>query len=396
MRRLFSLIGIAALGLLSCSRGEQKAPGTNASGRMGPGNMRSDNMARDYSVLTLALKSVTVHNDFPATIEGQRVIEIRPMVSGYLKDIYVNEGDHVNKGQLLFKISNPQYEQEVITAKASINSAQAEVNTAKIEIEKIKPLVEKEIVSEYRLKSAELTLETKEAVLEQAKASLENAETNLSYTIIKSPEDGLIGTIPYKNGALVSSTSAEALTTLSDIHVVFAYFSWNEKRVLDMLSDTRGTTFEEKMKSLPPATLILSNKTEYQLKGRIEMASGLISTSTGSATFKAIFANPDGILRSGSSAIIRIPKNYDSVLVVPQRATYELQDKRFIFKVSQDNKVTAVNINSIPTDNGKFFIVNDGLKAGDRIVTEGIISLKDGNTIVPKEISAESIYGNLL
>ena len=163
-----------------------------------------------------------------------------------------------------------------------------------------------------------------------------------------------------------------------------------------MLSDTRGTTFEEKMKSLPPATLILSNKTEYQLKGRIEMASGLISTSTGSATFKAIFANPDGILRSGSSAIIRIPKNYDSVLVVPQRATYELQDKRFIFKVSQDNKVTAVNINSIPTDNGKFFIVNDGLKAGDRIVTEGIISLKDGNTIVPKEISAESIYGNLL
>lgn len=404
MRRLFSLIIIAAIGLQSCSHKDQSAPGGSSaggasrsnktSGQAGPGRMMSGNAVKEYSVLTLVPKSVTIHNDFPATIEGQKVVEIRPMINGYLQEIYVNEGDQVKKGQLLFKINNPLYEQNVITAKASINSAQAEVNTAQMEIDKVKPLVEKQIVSDYRLKTAELNLQAKEAALEQAKAALKNAETNLGYTIIRSPENGVIGIIPYKNGALVGSNSSDALTTLSDISEVFAYFSLNEKKVLEILANFKGTSVAEKMKNMPPATLILANSTAYPMKGRIEMASGLIATSTGSATFKAIFKNPDGMLRSGSSATIRIPNDYDSVLVVPQSATYELQDKRFIFTVSPDNKVAAIAINSIPTDNGKFFVISEGLKAGDKIVTEGIVSLKDGNTIIPKEISAESIYGN--
>jgi membrane fusion protein (multidrug efflux system) len=371
MKRVLAMLLIAAFALVSCSH--------NKSGS------RGGSQPKKYKVITLRPQTMTIHQDFPATIEGQRVIEIRPMISGYLKDIYVNEGDQVKIGQLLFRINNPQYEQDVITAKARINSAQADVNSARIEIEKIRPLVEKEIVSTYRLKSAELILQAKEASLEQAKAELSNAKTNLSYTIIRSPEDGIIGTIPYKNGALVGSTSAEALTTLSDIRNVFAYFSWNEKKLLDMLENTIGVTIEEKMNSMPEATLILANSSQYPEKGKVEMASGLISTGTGSATFKAIFPNPNGLIRSGSSATVRLPEVVDSVFVIPQGATYELQNKRFVYVADSVNKVAAISFQSVPSDDGQYFLVTEGLHEGEKVVVEGVSSLKDGVTIIPEE-----------
>ena len=345
---------------------------------------------REYTVSTVNPVTVTVHQDFPATIEGQQVIEIRPMISGYLQDIFVNEGDHVKKGQLLFKIKNPIYEQQVITARASINRAEADVNTADMEIEKIRPLVDKQIVSDYRLKSAELNLGSKKAALEQAKAELANAETNLSYTSLRSPMDGIIGTFPYKQGALVSSNSQQALTTLSNINTVFAYFSWNEKQLLDFLSGSPGESLDEKIKNIPQATLILANSTEYPEKGRITMASGMISTQTGSATFKAIFPNAEGLIRSGSSATIRIPEVKHSVLVIPQSATYELQNKYFAYKVDSLNKVASVAIDPVPSDDGQSFLVTKGLKPGDRIVVEGINSLKNGVMIIPKEIAEKS------
>jgi membrane fusion protein, multidrug efflux system len=375
------MIPLFTLVLVSCSSEKQ--------------NISANSAVKDFSVLRMVPKSVTVHQDFPATIQGQRVIEIRPMISGYLQEIYINEGDHVKKGQRLFKINNPQYEQEVLTAKANINSAVANVNSARMEIEKVKPLVEKQIVSDFRLKSAELILQTKEAALEQAKVTLANAQTNLSYTVLKSPQDGIIGMIPYKTGALVGSNSSEALTTLSDISEVFAYFSWNEKQLLALLSDSPGVTIEEKMKNIPPATLILSNKAIYPVNGKIEMASGLISTETGSATFKAVFDNPAGLLRSGSSATISIPEVKDSVLIVPQSATYELQNKRFIFIVGQDNKVAAVPIISTSSDDGQYFFVTKGLKAGDLVVIEGVSSLRDGTVIIPKEVNAVSFYDKI-
>ena len=350
-----------------------------------PGSGSGTNTVRDYSVITLIPETVSVHQDFPATIEGQQVIEIRPMISGYIQQILVNEGDRVRKGQLLFRIKNPIYEQQVITAKASINRAVAGVNTSKMEIEKVKPLVEKQIVSDYRLKSAELELESSQAALAQAEAELANAESSLAYTNIRSPEDGIIGTIPFKAGALVSSNMQEALTTLSDISTVNAYFSWNEKQLLDFLSDSPGVTIEEKIKNMPPASLILANSSEYSEKGRIQMASGLISTETGSATFKAVFPNKNGLIRSGSSATVRVPEVKDSILRVPQSATYELQDKRFIYAVGPDNIVSAVSITSVPTNDGRYFLVTNGLKAGDRVVIEGINSLRDGIEIIPRD-----------
>jgi membrane fusion protein, multidrug efflux system len=381
MRNVLLLVCLLAVGLFSCKKGDT---GSMSGAKAGKGG----SIIKAYSVITLKPESVTVHKKFPATIEGQQVIEIRPMINGYISQILVNEGEQVRKGQILFKIRNPQYEQAVVSARASVNSAEAGVNTAAIEVEKVRPLVEKEIVSNYRLQSAELALEAKKADLEEAKASLANAEANLGYTVITAPQDGIIGTIPYKVGALVSSSSSEALTKLSDISNVFAYFSWNEKQLLDLLEGTSGKSLEEKIKNIPAATLILANDSEYPEKGKVEMASGLISTETGSATFKAVFTNSNGLIRSGSSATVSIPESIDSVLVVPQSATYELQDKRFIYKVSADNKVTAVTFKSIPSDDAKSFLVTEGLHAGDRVVTEGVVSLRDGATIIPKETEA--------
>ena len=345
---------------------------------------------QEYPVTTVSPETVTIHQDFPATIEGQQVVEIRPMISGYLDAIYVNEGDHVKKGQLLFKIRNPMYEQQVRTAKASINRAEADVNTADMEIEKIRPLVDKQIVSDYRLKSAQLELGSKKAVLEQSKAELANAESNLAYTSIRSPMNGIIGIFPFKQGALVNSNSQQALTTLSNIDTVFAYFSWNEKQLLDFLSGSPGESLDEKIKNIPQAKLILANSTEYPKTGRITLASGMISTQTGSATFKAIFSNTEGLIRSGSSATIRIPEVLHNVLVIPQSATYELQNKVFAYRVDSANKVTAVAFDPLPSDNGQSFFVSNGIKPGDKIVVAGINSLKNGATIIPKEAAEKN------
>jgi membrane fusion protein (multidrug efflux system) len=202
--------------------------------------------------------------------------------------------------------------------------------------------------------------------------------------------NGIIGIFPFKQGALVSSNSQQALTTLSNIDTVFAYFSWNEKQLLDFLSGSPGESLDEKIKNIPQAKLILANSTEFPKTGRVTLASGMISTQTGSATFKAIFPNKEGLIRSGSSATIRIPEVLHDVLVIPQSATYELQNKVFAYKVDSANKVSAVAFDPLPSDNGQSFFVTKGIKPGDRIVVAGINSLKPGTTIIPKEAVQKS------
>jgi membrane fusion protein (multidrug efflux system) len=379
---IYCLVLFFIIHFLSCS-GKQ---GKNQPNGFDP------NQPKDFAVMQLFPRKAKVNLDYPATIQGQQVVEIRPKVDGYIDSIYVKEGATVKKGQLLFRIKNPQYEQDVVTAAAAIKSAVASVEAAKMEVEKVRPLVEKEIVSQYELESAQYTLDAREAALAQAKATLANANTNLSYTILRSPQDGVIGTIPYKIGALVNSTNTEPLTTLSNIGNVYAYYSLNEKQLLQFFEVTSGSTIQQRVEKLPPATLILADGTGYPEKGKIEMASGLINTETGSAIFKAIFPNPLGIIRSGASATVRIPTTIDSSLVIPQSATYELQDKRLAYVLSKDNKITNVAITTLPTDDGKFFIVRSGLKSGDKIVLEGLISLKENMTIIPREVNADSVY----
>lgn len=352
------------------------------------------NVPKDYSVLTLQPREATTYDDYPATIQGEDVIEIRPMVDGYLQEIYVQEGASVKKDQLLFKIRNPQYDQAVVTADAAIKIAIADVNTAKMNVEKVRPLVEKDIVSKYELESAIYTLQSKEAVLAQANATLANAKTNVGYTIIRSPHDGIIGSIPYKIGALVSSITTSPLTILSNIVNIYAYFSMNEKQLLSFTINLAGNTLQEKLNHLPPATLILADGSIYNEKGKIETASGLINTETGTASFKAIFPNPMGVIHSGASATVRISSKLDSVLLVPQSASYELLDKHFVYILSDNNWVYSKAIVSKPTNDGQFLIVQEGLKKGDKILVNGS-NLKDSTLVKPKFLNADSLYNQL-
>jgi len=342
--------------------------------------------AKDYPVITVTQQRSTLSTEYPATIEGQQNIEIRPKIDGYIEQIYVDEGASVRRGQKLFLISAPQYEQEVRTAEANIRIAEANVRTAEMELNKVKPLVEKNIISKYELESAEFNLQSKKAVLAQAQAALANARTNLGYTVITSPADGVIGTLPYRIGSLVSSNTAQPLTTVSNIEKVFVYFSINEKQALEASRSLKGNSTAERLASVPPVTLILSTGVEYPHKGKIDAASGLINTATGSLRLRATFPNPDLMIRSGASGIIRIPTTIDSAILIPQKSTYEIQGKTFVYKVANNNTVTSAEIKTLENTGGQFYVVRDGLKAGDKIVLEGVAGLREGAPIIPKEV----------
>jgi membrane fusion protein (multidrug efflux system) len=253
---------------------------------------------KSFGVINVSARNTVIYTDFPATIQGQQNVEIRPQIDGYMQALYVDEGSVVKKGQLLFRISAPLYEQGVRTAEANIKIARADLNAAIMQVNKVRPLVEKNIISSYELQSAQYTQQSKEAALAQANATLINARTNLSYATIYSPADGVIGLIPFKIGSLVSSTTTQPLTTVSNIQNIYAYFSINEKKQLDFFTNTKGRTLQEKLATLPPVTLLLSNGVAFDQKGRIETIGGLINVSTGSVSFRATFPNPVGLIRS--------------------------------------------------------------------------------------------------
>ena len=371
--------------LFACGNNQQQAPG-GGYGTPPP---------QEYKTLTLQPRSVTLNTDYPASIQGLQNIEIRPKVDGFVEKIYVDEGSVVKKGQLLFKINAPQYEQDVRTAQAGIKTAEADVNTAKLQVEKVKPLVDKEIISHYELESAQNTLQSKEAALAQAKATLENARVNLGYTTITSPVDGVIGSLPYKLGSLVNATTADPLTTVYNTATVYVYFAMNEKQLLDFSRDSTGTSIKSKIAHMPKVTLVLSDGTIYDQQGKLETINGLINTSTGSANFRAAFANPKGLLRSGGSATVRIPAVVKNTLIIPQTSTYQLQDKRFVYQVDDKNKVKNVPVTTMDNTPGQFYIVTGGLKSGDRIIVESANNLADGTQVKPADVTAESVYKNL-
>jgi membrane fusion protein (multidrug efflux system) len=368
---------------VSCGKKETKTTG-------GPGAQA--NVVKDYPVLSIIPQSTTLFDDYPATVQGQQNIEIRPKIDGYIEKIYVDEGATVRKGQLLFYIRAPQYEQGVRTAQASINIAQADVNSASMQVNKVMPLVEKDIISKYELESAQFNLQARQAALSQARANLVNAQTNLGYTRVLSPVNGVVGLIPYKIGSLVSSNTAEPLTTVSNIGNIYAYFSINEKQALEFARSTKGSTSKERLATIPPVSLVLSNSTEFPYKGKIEAASGLINTQTGSISVRATFPNPGNIVRSGSSGLVRIPRAVDSAVIIPQKATYEIQGKRFVYTVESTGTVKSVEVQTTNVENGQFFVVQKGLQPGDKIVLEGVASLKDGAAIKQRLVNSDSIY----
>ncbi len=386
MNKLFtSTLGIAfsiPILLSSCGNNKASAPAADP------------NQVKDYQVITIEPQIAEMHSDFPATIEGQQTVEIRPRVDGYIEHIYVEEGAVVAKGQRLFKINGDLFEQQVRSAAANVKIAQANVNSAEMQVNKVRPLVEKDIISKYELQTAQYNLQSMQAALAQAKAQLSNAKTNLSYTYVTSPANGVIGGIPYKVGALVSSNIAQPLTTVANVSKMYAYFSMNEKQLLDFSRNTEGATLQAKLKKLPQVELVLSDGSVYNEKGRIETASGLINTQTGSSNFKATFSNPLGLLRSGSTGKIRIPATVNNALMVPQKSTYEIQGKRFVYVVEADS-VKSIPIDVNPSAAGQSFVVKGGLKAGDKIVIEGIAGLREGAKIKPVVVKADSVFKSL-
>ncbi|KIQ22447.1 hemolysin D [Flavobacterium sp. MEB061] len=379
-----SLLSIfaASVIIISCGKKDDKAAQAAAAGQV-----------KEYKTLVIQPESATLNTDYPASIQGQQNIEIRPRVEGYIDKIYVDEGAVVRAGQPLFKISAPEYEQEVRTATASIKSAQAAVSSAKLAVNKVKPLVEKEIISKYELETAQYNYDSALATLAQANASLVNARTNLGYTTVTSPVDGVVGSIPFRLGSLVSSNNTEPLTTVSSIGNVYAYFAMNEK-VLLTFSEGSGT-LAQKIKQLPQVSLLLSDGSIYGEKGKIETVNGLINTETGSVNIRARFPNPRGIIRSGSSTTVRIPTQVKEGLIIPQSATFELQDKIFAVTVGKDGKTKNANITILENKAGNYYVVTSGLKAGDQIVLEGVASLKEGTEIKTQNQNAETVYADL-
>lgn len=372
--RIIALLISGAIILGSCGGDEKSKAAAAAAGKQ--------SQVLPYPVKVVTSQTAVLENDYPATIKGKEDIEIRPMVEGFIKSIEVDEGSVVRKGQLLFTLDFPQYTQNIRNAEAAIKTAVAEVNNAEMEVEKVQPLVQKGIVSKYQLQAAQYALQVKRAALNQAQTQLANARINQNYTYITSPVNGVVGSIPLRLGSFVNSSYV--LTTVANTSNVYVYFSMNEKQLLDFLKDKPGSTQAEKIRRAEPVKLILSDGTEYIEKGKIETISGIVNTGTGSANFRANFENPQGLLRSGSTGSIRIPVTINNALVIPQKATFELQGQTFAYVVQSNNIVKQTSITVTPLTDGQSFIVNSGLKENDKIVVNNIQNLKDGDQIKPQ------------
>lgn len=361
----------------------------------GNGDVTKTTKVKDYPVITVKTVQTVLNAEYPATIQGQQNVEIRPRVDGYIEQIYVDEGSLVKKGQMLFRLDSRQYQQTLRTAEASIKIAEADVSTAQLQVNKTKNLVDKDIVSHFELESAQNVLLSKQAVLAQAKANYLNAKTNMSYTMITSPTNGIVGSIPYKVGSLVSGSSAQPLTTVSNIGNVIAYFSMNEKDFLNFSRNGNLHELQSKLKNMNNVTLKLSDGSIYPIKGKIETVNGLINSSTGSVNFRASFPNPQGLIRSGSSATLVLPTPVNNAILIPQKATYEIQGKKFVYKVGNDKKVISTEITVLPLTLGQLFVVESGLNSGDKIVMEGVNSLKDKRLIKQKYVNVDSVIQSL-
>lgn len=341
-----------------------------------PQQQSQQQQAMPLAVTTVPQKEVTTYNTYPTTIEGTINSEVRAKVSGYINKVLVDEGQKVSKGQTLFKLETESLSQDAEAAKASVNVAQ-------VEVDKLKPLVEKNIISEVQL-------ETAKANLAQAKSAYNSVVANIGYATVKSPIDGYVGAIPYREGSLVSANSVNPLTTVASIERVFAYFSMNETEYLDFLQDTEGTTLQEKISNFPKVELLLANGQVYDQKGTIETVTGQIDANTGTVSFRAVFDNPNRLLTNGNSGTIKIPKTYENAVVVPQSASFEQQGQTYVYTVGDDNTAKSSLI-SIKDKNDLLLIVESGVKKGDLVVVKGIGKIKNGTPLQPQKVVFDSI-----
>ncbi len=337
--------------------------------------------SNDFAVETIQTTTADLKTSYPATIKGMQDIEIRPKVSGYLVKLLVDEGATVRKGQPLFLIDSEQYRATVKAAKAQIRVCRANIATQKLTVDNKRMLFKQNIISSYDLKMAENTLASYEAQLAAAEAQLQSAQDNLRWCTVTSPADGVVGSIPYRVGSLVSGQSAEALTTVSNISKMYVYFSMTEKQLLALTREAGGVNAA--IKKMPAVSLVLSDGTTYSQSGTISTVSGVIDPSTGSVQMRATFDNAQHILRSGGTGSILIPTHASDAIMVPQSATFDVQDKKFVYVVNADKTVATREITVLPQNNGQTYVVASGLRAGERIVVDGVNQLKNGQKINP-------------
>jgi len=335
-------------------------------------------------VATIVTGTDTTYQEYPASIEGAVNVEIRPQVSGSLDKVFVDEGAFVSEGEPIFKINDLPYRAAYNNALASQHAAEAAVANAQLEIDKLTPLVQNKVVSDYQLKTAQASYDIAKANVEQAKANVSTAQINLGYTLIKAPVSGYIGRLLKKQGSLVSPVDVDALTLLSDVHNVHVYFALGEKDFVNFKEQYPGTTLNDKLKSLPPVTLLLADDSQFDKQGNIDMIDGQFDKNTGAITLRASFPNAQGLLRSGNTGKIRLSLEHKDALIVPQSATIEMQDKVFVFALADSNKVKKQPI-TIVGKNGSNYLVKDGIKAGDQIVLSGIDHLQEGEVIQPQK-----------
>ena len=333
----------------------------------------------EYPVVTVGTTNAAMQTTYPAAILGVQNVEIRPKVSGFITKIYVKEGQHVNAGQVLFEIDNVTYQSQVRQMEANVRTAQSQVNTAKLTYENAKKLYEGKIIGDYELQTSENSYKSAEAQLAQAQAGLASAKENLSYCFVKSPGRGVVGTLPYKVGTLVSGSNT--LTHVADISQMEVFFSVNEKDMLNFAKADGGANGA--VAAFPPVKLQLADGTIYGHEGKMVAISGVIDQSTGSVQLKAVFPNPEHLLKSGGSGVIVIPTVNQDAIVIPQGCVMEVQDKKFVYLLKDSNKVAYTEITVDPQNDGLNYVVTGGMKVGDKYVANGVTKLADQMVIVP-------------
>ena len=367
IKNVLFVAAIAALATLTSCGGSKKG---------GLPNFGDD----EFAVSTISTSSAALQTTYPATIKGIQDVEVRPKVSGFITKVFVHEGQTVSAGQTLFTIDSETYQAAVRQCQAAVNTAKAQMNTAKLTYQNNKKLFDSQIIGQYELSTAANSLATAQAQVAQAEASLASAKEQLAWCNVTSPSAGVVGSLPFKEGALVSA-SGQALTTVSNISTMEVFFSLSETQLLSM-SKTSGSV-QAAIASFPAVKLQLADGTIYNHPGKVVKVSGVIDSSTGSVSLIAHFANPEKLLKSGGAGQIVIPNDNNNAIVIPQEACSQVQDKIFVYAVTKDNKVKYTEIKVNPQDDGKNYIVTSGLNVGDRIVVKGITKLTDGMQIKP-------------
>ncbi|MDD7888141.1 efflux RND transporter periplasmic adaptor subunit [Flavivirga sp. 57AJ16] len=362
---LYSIVGMLAIvWLSSCGNKQENSP---AAAQMPPA---------PFPVTKLQPKTITSFNEYPTNIEGIVNSGVRAKSSGYIQQVLVDEGQKVRKGQTLFRLETQSLSQDAGAAKARVNVAQ-------VEVDKLIPLVEKNIISPVQL-------ETAKANLAQAQANYSSVTANIGYATIKSPVDGYVGAINFREGTLVSPGDSMPLTTVSDISKVYAFFSLNETQYLDFLQNAEGKSLKEKLANYPDVNLILANGSMYPEKGKIQTSTGQVNQNTGTVSLRAVFNNPNQLLTNGNSGKIQVPTVYENAIVVPQEATYEQQGKIMLFTLGEGNK--AVNtIVKVKATIDNLYVLESGVDTNDKIITTGVGKLKNEMPITPQEVSFDEV-----